>query len=240
MPIENLTLVVTGGASGIGLATAQLAAEHGASVVLFDLDQAALERAAASLPDGRVARVAADVTTPAGHADAVRAAVDAFGGFDAWVNNAGLARHAAIPDATEAQIDLMMDVNLKGTILGSQAALRHLAPKGAGTIINIISTASLRGIPTESVYCATKWAVRGFTQALQEEAAAHGVRATALLPGGVDTPFWDTAREGEVSRGAMLNADDIARSVMQVLELDPAVVIREMQVRGIHDRDFGA
>lgn len=240
MPIEDTTLVITGGASGIGLATAVLAAQRGASVVLFDVDTAGLERAVGTLPPGRAIAVAGDVTSPAGHADAVSAAADAFGGFDAWVNNAGLARHAPIPEATEQQIDLMMDVNLKGTILGCQAALRHLAPKGAGTIINIISTASLRGIPTESVYCATKWAVRGFTQALQEEAAAHGVRVAALLPGGVDTPFWDAARDGTVARGAMLSPEDVARSVMQVLELDPAVVVRELQVRGINDRDFGA
>lgn len=240
MLIEDTTLVITGGASGIGLATATLAAERGANVVLFDHDAAGLASAAASLPAGRVATVAADVTTPAGHAQAVQAAADAFGGFDAWVNNAGLARHAAIPDVTEQQIDLMMAVNLKGTVLGSQAALRHLAPKGAGTIINVISTASLRGIPTEAVYCATKWAVRGFTHALQEEAAASGVRVTAILPGGVDTPFWDDARVGEVPRGAMLSPGDIARAVLQVLELDDTVVVRELQVRGIGDRDFGA
>lgn len=239
MPIENTTLVITGGASGIGLATARLATRRGASVVLLDLDAAGLGRVADTLPAGRVVTVAGDVASPAGHADAVRAAVEAFGGFNAWVNNAGLARHAAVPEVTEQQIDLMMDVNLKGTVLGSQAALRHLAPKAAGTIINVISTASLRGIPTESVYCATKWAVRGFTQALQEEAAASGVRVTALLPGGVDTPFWDDARQGEVPRGSMLSPGDIARAVLQVLELDDTVVVREMQVRGILDRDFG-
>jgi len=87
----------------------------------------------------------------------------------------------------------MLAVNLKGTILGSQAALRVMIPHKRGHIINVISTASLRGIPSETVYCAAKWGVRGFTQGLQEEAAAHRIRVTAVLPGGVATEFWDGA-----------------------------------------------
>lgn len=240
MKIDQATLVITGGAAGIGLAIARLAAERGANVVLMDRDAEALARAEASLPVGHVVTVAADVTRPAGHEAAVEIAVGAFGGFDVWVNNAGLARHAAIPDYTEGQIDLMMDVNLKGTVLGSQAALRHLMPKRSGTIINIISTAGLRGIPTESVYCATKWAVRGFTQALQEEAAGYGIGVTAILPGGVDTAFWDTARQGEVPRDAMLDASQVAQATLSAIELSGTAVVRELQVRGINDRDFGS
>lgn len=235
----NKTMVITGGASGIGLAIAREAIERGSNVVLMDIDADALAAAQAALPPGRAAAVAADVAAPAGHEEAIRVAIEAFGQLDAWINNAGLARHALIPDVTEAQIDTMISVNLKGTLLGSQAALKHFIPNKAGDIINIISTASLRGIPSESVYCATKWAVRGFTQALQEEAAAYGIRATAILPGGVDTPFWDNARDHDVARDAMLPPESIARFVMDCLLLPPGTVVREVQVRGIQDRDFG-
>ena len=71
------------------------------------------------------------------------------------------------------------------------------------------------------------------------DARRRGIRAAAILPGGVDTPFWDEARASETPRGAMLSADDVARAVVQVLDLDAGVVIRELQIRGIRDRDFG-
>jgi len=121
-----------------------------------------------------------------------------LGPIDGWINNAGLARHRAIADYSEDEIDSMLAVNLKGTILGSQAALRTMAPRRRGHIVNIISTAALRGIPSETVYCATKWGVRGFTQGLREEAAPSNIRVSAVLPGGVDTAFWQHALPGQV------------------------------------------
>jgi NADP-dependent 3-hydroxy acid dehydrogenase YdfG len=135
-------------------------------------------------------------------------------------------------------VDRVIDVNLKGTIYGSCAAFRAMKQRGCGHIINIISTASLRGIPTESVYCAAKWGVRGFTQALQEEAAPHGIRVTAILPGGVDTSFWKEARKKATPTDTFLQGSHIARVVMQCLEQDPACVVREIIVRSIQDTDF--
>jgi len=239
LPIRK-TIVITGGASGIGLAIARKVIENGGNALLLDINDSALKYARNSLSVERVRTVAGDVANPESHGEAIRVAIEAFGEIDAWINNAGLARHAMIRDLTESQIDTMINVNLKGTVLGSQAALNHFIPNNMGDIINIISTASLRGIPSESVYCATKWAVRGFTQALQEEAAPFGIRVTAILPGGVDTPFWDDARDQPVARGAMLPPDAIATTVMDCLALPCGSVVRELQVRGINDRDFGS
>ena len=240
MQIDRVTFVITGGATGIGLATAQLATKQGANVVLMDIDATALRRARSELPEDRTATVVADVRSPAEHGRTVANAVETFGGFDVWVNNAGLARHRLIVDYTEEQLDSMMDVNLKGTVLGSQAALRHLGPKRSGHILNIVSTAGLRGIPTESFYCATKWAVRGFTQALVEEAARHRVRVTAILPGGVDTAFWDEARESDVNCDHMLRPEHVADAILAAVKMDDACVVRELQVRSVTDADFGA
>src|SRR5690606_15399110 len=132
-----------------------------------------------------------------------------------------MARHHRIVDYTEADIDLMLAVNLKGTILGSQAALRAMTPHRRGHIVNIISTASLRGIPTETVYCAAKWGARGFTQGLREEAAAVGVRVSALLPGGVDTAFWDDAAKNRVMRReTFLSAKMVADAVVALIRMD--------------------
>jgi NADP-dependent 3-hydroxy acid dehydrogenase YdfG len=164
-----------------------------------------------------------------------------YGPIQVWINNAGLARHRPIIDYSEAEIDLMLDVNLKGTILGSQAALRSMSQQKRGYIINIISTASLRGVPAETVYCAAKWGARGFTQGLREEAAQYGVKVTGLLPGGVDTAFWDKATDNRnLDRHNWLQAIDIAQAVRSLVKMPDHVVPQELVLRAILDRDFSS
>jgi NAD(P)-dependent dehydrogenase (short-subunit alcohol dehydrogenase family) len=233
--------VITGAAKGIGLALSGALASAGARVVMIDIDDAALSAAACSLgaPD-RVRAVRADVTSADDLAAVVREAGHVFGPPSVWINNAGLARHRPIIDYTVAEIDLMLDVNLKGAILGSQAALRSMRDRRRGHIVNIISTASLRGIPTETVYCAAKWGVRGFTQGLREEAAALGIRVTAVLPGGVDTEFWRDAVDRRMPVEKFLRAEHVANAVVALLRLDDNVVPQELVLRALLDRDFGA
>jgi short-subunit dehydrogenase len=199
-------------------------------VVLADVDAEALQ--ALTVPNAKA--IVCDITKAA---DVARLAAEA-GDIAVWVNNAGLARHRWIPDYTEAEIDLMLAVNLKGTILGSQAALRAMIPQKRGHILNVISTASLRGIPSETVYCAAKWGVRGFTQGLQEEAAAHSIRVTAVLPGGVATEFWDGASERQAPKEKFLTPQQVADAMVKVLEMDDFCVARELVLRSIEDSDF--
>lgn len=233
MILKDEVCVVTGGAKGIGLAVAQAFLQKGAKVVLVDLDFT-------SLPDlgDNVLPVVADVTKPADMERVVEEARRHFGGLSVWVNNAGLARHRWITDYTEADIDLMLDVNLKGTILGSQAALRTMKTAKRGHIINVISTASLRGIPSETVYCAAKWGVRGFTQGLQEEAAALGIRVTSVLPGGVATDFWTDASERQAPIEKFLKPEHIAQAIVNVVEMSDWCVTREVVLRSLDDSDF--
>jgi NAD(P)-dependent dehydrogenase (short-subunit alcohol dehydrogenase family) len=237
MKLERQTAVITGGAKGIGLATAQALVERGARAVLVDTDVGALEHAL-KLLGSRARSCKADVTSAADMARVVEEAAGAFGSVDIWVNNAGLARHRWITDYTEAEIDLMLAVNLKGTILGSQAALRHMKPAKRGHIINVISTASLRGVPSETVYCAAKWGVRGFTQGLQEEAAPHGIRVTAVLPGGVATDFWQDASTCPAPMDKFLRPSHIADGIVRALEMDDFCVMREVVLRSLEDSDF--
>ncbi len=126
----------------------------------------------------------------------VDAALAEFGRLDVMINNAGVAVYGSAADATAADVDLMVDTNLKGAIFGSLAALRamKLQPPDPirGRIINISSIAGKRLLPNESVYCATKWGLNGFTGTLAMEAAQWGIHVTAVCPGGIDTPFWRT------------------------------------------------
>ena len=230
MNLQDQVCVVTGAARGIGFALAKALASKGAKVVLADVDAEALQ--ALTVPNAKA--IVCDITKAA---DVARLAAEA-GDIAVWVNNAGLARHRWIPDYTEAEIDLMLAVNLKGTILGSQAALRAMIPHKRGHILNVISTASLRGIPSETVYCAAKWGVRGFTQGLQEEAAAHRIRVTAVLPGGVATEFWDGASERQAPKEKFLTPQQVADAMVKVLEMDDFCVARELVLRSIEDSDF--
>lgn len=231
MNLTNQVCAVTGGAKGIGLATAQALLARGARVALLDLENIALDHPHAL-------SIRCDVSRAADVQSAVNQITERLGPIDVWVNNAGLARHRWITDYTEEEIDLMLAVNLKGTILGSQAALKAMIPHKRGHIINVISTASLRGIPSETVYCAAKWGVRGFTQGLAEEAAAHRIRVTAILPGGVDTAFWDDASQRQAPKQLFLKPEHIANGIVSCIEMDDFCVPRELVLRSLDDSDF--
>lgn len=239
MNLTNAVCVITGAARGIGFSLAETLLAGGASVVLTDIDEPALDRAVGSLHSARASGIRADVTCARSLAELVAEVETDVGPIAVWINNAGLARHHPIVDYTEPEIDLMLAVNLKGAILGSQCALRVMAPRRAGHIVNIISTASLRGVPTETVYCAAKWGVRGFTQGLREEAAPFGVRVTAILPGGVDTDFWKTAvPERKLPVEDFLQPAQVAEAVVALLRLPDTVVPQELVIRAMKDRDF--
>jgi len=238
MQLQDKVCVVTGAARGIGLALVQALNAAGAKVAMADVDESALSAAAQEVASPNVFTVPCDITRSTDIQKLATETEAKLGPIAVWINNAGLARHRWIPDYTEAEIDQMLAVNLKGTILGSQEALRRMIPRKAGSIVNIISTASLRGVPSETVYCAAKWGVRGFTQGLQEEAAAHNVRVIALLPGGVDTAFWDAASERKAPVEKFLTPAQVADATVSALQMDDWCVPREIVLRSMADSDF--
>ncbi len=235
--VVNKVIVVTGASQGIGLSLSKILLAQGARVVLAAPSQEELDAVSVGMNDETSFCVATDVRFKQSVDQLAEQTLARFGRIDAWVNNAGVAKHRPIIEYTEEEMDWMMDVNFKGTVMGCQSALRAMIPNRQGTIINITSTASLKGIPLESFYSATKWAVRGFTQALQEEAAPHNICVCNILPGGVDTAFWDQAVDGEMPVQDFLTPDQVAKSILQVLLQDENLVVREMVVRSIRDRD---
>ncbi|MDN4527577.1 SDR family NAD(P)-dependent oxidoreductase [Fictibacillus fluitans] len=109
------------------------------------------------------------------------------------INNAGSGIFGPLEKFTEEEVDLLLDTNVKGTLFTTMAALPYLKEKSEGKIMNVISTAGLRGKVNESVYCASKFAVRGFTESLVKELDGTGISVTAVYMGGMDTPFWEAS-----------------------------------------------
>lgn len=185
--------MVTGAASGIGLATAELLLSSGWKVAAFDRDEKALashyrERA----EKGRVFAAALDVTDEAAVEKAVKHVPDALGGLDGVVNSAGIA--ADIP-ALDTPVDLfrkILEVNVTGTFIMARAAARIMKEVGGGAIVNLASVAGLRGSKGRSAYGASKGAVVVLTQVLAGDFARYGIRVNAVAPGPVDTPMIKT------------------------------------------------
>jgi 3-oxoacyl-[acyl-carrier protein] reductase len=189
--LKGRCAVITGAASGIGKQTAITLAQAGAHVVLADVDEAGLAatRSAVEAAGGVASTRKVDVTDR----DAVEAladfAMETAGRLDVWANIAGVILTAQIMEATEAQIDRLFDVNVKGTYWGCAAAARRMTAQGSGSIVNISSAGADFPAPGLSIYAMTKSAVSMLTRTLAHEVGPFGVRANAIAPGFIDTPM---------------------------------------------------
>ncbi len=197
--------VISGGASGIGLAVARLALQRGARVGLLDRDADALAVAARSLGGGAVA-LNCDVTDADAVNRAIADAAERLGGIDAIVNSAGIDLLAPLEDMRDADWSRVLAVNLTGPMLLCRAALPHLRRAGGGTIVNVSSGAGLSPLPNRTAYCAAKAGVIMFGKALAIEAASDGIRVNAVCPGAIDTPLFRTSYENAPDPAAALEA----------------------------------
>jgi NAD(P)-dependent dehydrogenase (short-subunit alcohol dehydrogenase family) len=188
--LDGIGALITGGSSGIGLATAQLLLEEGAAVTITGRDSERLERAVAELGQyGAVHAVKGDVASSADVERMVGEAIEHGDGLDYLFTNAGIPGVAPIEDLDEALWDHVLNVNLKGTWLVVRAAVPHMKQRGSGAIVTMGSEAAITGQPNLAAYCASKGAVVNLTRAIALELIPHGIRVNCLCPGITDTPM---------------------------------------------------
>lgn len=202
--------IVTGGASGIGRATAELFAAEGALVTVFDANAEGAAAVVEAIREagGRATAVAGDVTRAEDCRRAVETAVREHGGLDVLVNAAGITRRADVVDLPEADWDLVMAVNVKSVFLLGKAAVPVMVAGGGGSIVSVSSGWGLKGGPRAVVYCASKAAVTNLTRAMAIDHAAAGIRVNCVCPGDTATPMLaEEARQlGQASDSFMAEA----------------------------------
>ncbi|MCW2236597.1 SDR family oxidoreductase [Azospirillum canadense] len=196
-PIEEQVIVITGASSGIGLATARMAARQGAKVVLAARDREALARVAEEIrgEGGDAVHCVADVANPEELRQLADLAVRTHGRIDTWVNNAGVSIYGKVIDTPMEDHRRLFETNYWGVVNGSLAAIPHLRRHG-GALINLGSVVSDRSVPLQGAYSATKHAVKGFTDALRMELEADGVpiSVTLIKPAAIDTLYEEHAK----------------------------------------------
>ena len=233
--IAGRPVMITGAASGIGRALACRLSGLGSPVAIADVDEAGLRKTAASLSGVVLTRVldvrdAADVRR---FADEVRAWLPAP--LAAVFNNAGVAVVSTVLDAVPEDDDWLWDINFRGVVNGTRAFLPILVAQNEGVVVNTSSVYGLLGVPFQSAYCAAKFAVRGFTEALRQELRGTGVRAVTVHPGGVTTNIARNARVHADPEGLGRTRDQLAEQFEAITMTSPdkaAAIIHRGVERG--------
>jgi NAD(P)-dependent dehydrogenase (short-subunit alcohol dehydrogenase family) len=216
--VEGLVAVVTGGASGIGLATARLLRERGARVAVLDVG---------APPDGEdLVGITCDVTSDAQVRAAVGRVVAELGGLDVLVNNAAVSAVGTVADNPDEEWARVLDVNVTGVVRVTRAALPHLVASGSAAVVTTCSVVALVGVPDRALYGATKGALLALTLAMAADHVRDGVRFNAVAPGTADTPWVarllaaadDPAAararlEARQPMGRLVTADEVARAI---------------------------
>ncbi len=224
---------VTGAASGIGRALVSALAASGKRVLAADITQDGLAaaKAAERWPDSTVMTTYLDVTSEADWEAALDQAEARFGGIDVLCNVAGVLVPGFVTDLSAAACDKQLTVNVKGTVLGTAAAARRLIQaKNPGHIVNFGSLASLSPVPGLSLYCASKWAVRGFSLSVAVELEAHGIAVSLVCPDAVETPMLDIQKDRPEAALTFSGSRPLTVAEVVSVVLDQVVPSRPLEV----------
>lgn len=240
MNLENRTIIITGASSGIGEQTAKKLSDHGVNVVLMARSEDKLKELKNSITKsgGNAIAVAGDVTKKDDFKNVVEKAVDTYGKVDGLINNAGLMPLSFIEKLKTDEWEQMVDVNIKGVLNGVSAVLPQLIKNKGGDIINISSMAAHRIFPGGAVYCATKVAVKMFSEGLRQELTPkYGINVTSIEPGAVATNLTDTITDEDIKENMQemlkmttLESEDIANAIFYALSQPERVNINDVYI----------
>ena len=240
MKLLNQVAIITGGAMGIGEATARLFASEGARVIIGDVAQEAGRAVADSIcaGGGQALFVPVDVRRPKQVDALVESAVQTFGGLDILDNNAGVALARSTMETTVEDWDRVIGINLTGSFLCSRAAIPHLVRRGAGVIVNVASNAGLVGFPNLAAYCASKGGLIQLTKATALDVAPYHIRVNAICPGHTRTPMGDGFVAAQANPeafvkefinvqhpiGRMAEPEEVARGILFLASADSSFI----------------
>jgi NAD(P)-dependent dehydrogenase (short-subunit alcohol dehydrogenase family) len=229
--LGDRVMLVTGGGRGLGEALCRTLAAAGATVVVADVRREAAEAVAEAVQGvgGKAIAVDLDVTDEPAVGEAVRDVAAEFGRLDALVNNAGTDVTVAFEELSVADWDRVLAVNLRGPFLMSRHAFPLMRAQGRGHIVNIVSTAAKRAWANAAAYHASKWGLLGLSHALHVEARPHGVKVTAVIAGGMRTPFL-LDRFPDLDPGGLQDPRTVAETVKFVLTQPAETVVPEVMV----------
>jgi NAD(P)-dependent dehydrogenase (short-subunit alcohol dehydrogenase family) len=213
--LSGKVVAITGGARGIGKATAKALIAKGCRVAIGDLQLELAEKTAAELGGGTVA-LALDVTDRGSFAHFLDEAERQLGPLDAVINNAGIMPVTPLEDESEDSVHRQIDVNLHGVITGTQLAIARLRPRGGGYIVNIASQAGKSGLPGIATYSATKHAVVGLSEAVRAELRGSGVEVLCVMPTVVNTELTSGVGQKWVKP---VEASDVADEIVDAMEV---------------------
>jgi len=230
--LSGQSALVTGAGRGIGRAIGSALASAGARVFLAARTTDQLESAAREIQQngGTAVPVPTDLSKEKDIQSLFQRISDRAGGLDILVNNAGVGVFGPLAEFSSSDFDRLMQVNTKAVFLCCRQALRLMIPRRTGYIINISSVVGFKGYPNQVAYTASKHAVMGLTKSLAVEAQEHGIRVSAVLPGGVDTKMIAEARP-DLDPKILLQPEDIAHTVLYLLSLSDRAAVDQIYIR---------
>jgi 3-oxoacyl-[acyl-carrier protein] reductase len=227
MNLTNARILITGGSSGIGKATAQLLASAGAQVLITGRNESSL---LAACEGTSMQYAVADMGTKEGVATTFAALKAKLGGIDVLINNAGIGEFDGVEDLTWEAFERVFSTNVFGLAILTKNVVPLMKANGKGAIINIASTASLKGFNMGSIYSASKFAVRSMTQCWQDELRQHNIRVMQVNPSEVTTAFANPERTEKPETDKKLRSAEIAHTIKSILEMDDRGFVPEVTV----------
>ncbi|WP_414752803.1 SDR family oxidoreductase [Anabaena sp. CCY 9910] len=227
--MQNKVVVIVGASGGIGSALADKLASVGAKLVLAARDSSRLAALANDLP-GEVLTIPTDITDASQVENLIQKTVVEFGQIDVLVNAAGVGILKPYNSVEPADLDKMLDVNLKGSFYTTQAAAEEMQKRKSGHICNVVGILGKHSMPMAAAYSASKFGVVGFSKCLAEELKRFGIKFTLFYFGGVDSPFWDNVSL-KVDRKKMLSTETAANAIFFALSAEPQAVPLEINIQ---------